>query len=290
MKKAEYLCDLHVHSMASDGGYAAATLVRQARARGMSALALTDHDTLASHAEGFKAARELGVRVIPGVELTTRERYHILGYFVDGRESGLTSYLEGIRTRVWAFMDGVLERLRARGLTVTREELALRTGMGIPNMTHLLDVMFTRGDLKAVDFDNPYAVKFFGDPEYEVKFFLEFAATDPFTDAAGAVQLILDAGGVPVWAHPFRAARAEVLRLREAGLAGLEVTTPKHDPATREYLRALCAELDLVPTGGTDFHGRFFDSIEQGRRIGFCGAGPEIVERLEELAAARGRI
>ena len=98
------------------------------------------------------------------------------------------------------------------------------------------------------------------------------------------MRVILAAGGVLVWAHPKRADSAEINRLRELGLAGLEVITPKHDQALRKYLNTICAEFGLIPTGGTDYHGRHFDSIEQGRQIGHCGVSEQILERLEELA------
>ena len=83
-----------------------------------------------------------------------------------------------------------------------------------------------------------------------VNYFREFARTGPFTDAAGAIRLILAAGGVPVWAHPKHADSAEIIRLRDLGLAGLEVITPKHDQALRKYLNTICAEFGLIPTGG----------------------------------------
>lgn len=288
MNAPEYLCDLHVHTTASDGGYRPEEIVRQAASLGLEAVAITDHDSTASNIAGVKAGEEIGIRVIPGVELTTAQRYHILGYFIQPAESGLYEYLSGLKKQSRAFMCKILDRLRSRGLKVTEQELARRTGEGIPNMSHILDILYTRGDLSQPDFDSQAAVSLFGDPDYLVNFFREFARTGPFIDAEGAIRLIRSAGGVPVWAHPLQECsdidRLEVQRLKSEGLVGLEVTTPKHDCRARELLRRACREFDLIPTGGTDYHGRFFESIEKGRRLGTCGIEPHALDSLEERA------
>ncbi|MBN2288316.1 MAG: PHP domain-containing protein [Candidatus Glassbacteria bacterium] len=286
-EKPNYTCDLHLHTDASDGGYPVEELVDRAAGNRMQAIAITDHDTTASVERGIRHASGTGLRVVPGVELTTLERHHILGYFIDCRAPRLAGYLSGLRERSRAFMAGLLDRFRReRGLAVADEELARRTGEGIPNMSHLLDVMYRRGDLSGVAFDSAEAVEFFGSPDFMVNYFREFARTRPFVDAAGAIGLILSAGGVPVWAHPLLAGEDEVRKLQETGLLGLEVNTPKHDLAARDYLLGLCARLELIPTGGTDYHGRYFDSIEHGRQIGCYGVEPEVVSRLAGLAMA----
>jgi len=284
----KYLYDLHVHTIASDGGYSPGEIVRLAVSLGLEAVAITDHDTTASNAAGIRVGEELGLKVIPGVELTTLERYHILGYFIQPEESELDQYLSSLKERSRAFMRRILESLRSRGLRVSEQELARRTGEGIPNMSHLLDLLYTRGELPGPDFDSPEAVSFFGDPDYMVGFFREFARTKPFIDAAGAIRLILSAGGVPVWAHPLQETsvidREEVQRLKKQGLAGLEVITPKHGSGARKLLYQACLDFDLIPTGGSDYHGRFFTSIEKGRKPGSFGTESQFLEKLEARA------
>lgn len=288
MNAPKYLCDLHVHTTASDGGYRPGEIVRLAVSLGLEAIAITDHDNTASNIAGVKAGEKFGLRVIPGVELTTVEGYHILGYFIQPVESELYEYLSSLKKQFWAFMCKILERLRGRGLKVTEQELAWRTGEGIANISHLLDIMYVKGILPEPDFDSPAAVSFFGDPDYLVNFFTEFARKGPFIDAAGAISLILSAGGVPVWAHPLQGCsdidRKEVQRLKREGIVGLEVITPKHGSRARRLLHETCLEFDLIPTGGSDYHGRFFESIEKGREIGSCGIEPQLLESLEARA------
>ncbi len=282
-----YLYDLHVHTMASDGGYLPEILAFSARVRGMKAIAISDHDTVASVPDGIRAGELMGLRIVPAVELTTRERYHILGYFIDTEDNALIHYLKGLRERSWSFMASVLEDLRARGLDISEAELARRTGAGIPNMSHLIDVLYVRGEVNSYAWDSQEILEIFDDPDYMVNYFRQFARTGPFTDAAGAIELIHSAGGVAFWAHPQRADPAEILRLKSAGLDGLEVVTPKHEQPVRDYLNALCQEFGLLTSGGTDYHGRHFDSVEKGRQIGCCGVSEENLACIESAAGAR---
>ncbi|MBW7995444.1 MAG: PHP domain-containing protein [Candidatus Glassbacteria bacterium] len=287
---AEFIneCDLHVHTTASDGGWSPEEVVRLAAGRGVRTIAITDHDSTASNARAEAAGAQFGVEVIPGVELTTSEGNHILGYFIASGAGELADYLTALRNRSLTYMRGVVEEMhRTRGLQVTADELEQCTGGGIPNMSHLLDLLCRRGQLPDSRFDSPEAVEFFGDSDYLVNYFRTFARTKPFADTPGAIRMIRRAGGAAVWAHPAYSRRIDIEyidSLREIGLTGLEVDTPKHDQPTRARLLEICKERGLVPTGGTDYHGRYFESIERGRGIGNCGTEPENVERLREAA------
>ena len=277
-----YKHDLHVHTTASDGGYRPEEIVRMALTEGLKTVAITDHDSTASHEKAITAGKAAGLKVVPGVELTTIERYHLLGYFVDRENTALRNYLDLLKEKSRSFMHLVLERLeKERGVRVSSDELDKRTGEGIPNMSHVLDILNKRGELDNLAFDGSEATRLFGSKNYLVGFFREFASTRPFKSVVEAIALIREAGGAPVLAHPYMIEDAEVARLGDAGLEGLEVVTPKHDDETRSHVRWICEKYDLVPTGGTDFHGRFYESIEKGRGIGTCGVEAEIVEELE---------
>ncbi len=283
-----YECDLHLHTTASDGGWGAEEVVARAAGRGVAVIAVTDHDTTAAVPRAVAAGGEHGVEVIPGVELTTTEGNHMLGYFIRPGAGELAEYLAALRLRSLAYMRKVVGEMRSTlGLQLSADELERRTGGGIPNMSHLLDLLHSSGRLPSPRFDSPEAIEFFGDSDYLVNYYRKFAGTKPFTDTAGAIRMIREAGGAAVWAHPLhgrplKSGYAGSLKAR--GLTGLEVVTPKHDASARESLLDICRQYNLVPTGGTDYHGRYFESIEQGRGIGSCGVDRATVERLRECA------
>jgi 3',5'-nucleoside bisphosphate phosphatase len=285
-----YECDLHLHTTASDGGWSPEEVVALTAGRGVEAIAVTDHDTTASVERAVEAGRELGVEVISGVELTTAEGNHMLGYFIRPGQGELAEYLSALRLRSLDYMRQVVGEMRSTlGLQLSADELESRTGGGIPNMSHLLDLLHHTGRLPSPRFDSPEAIEFFGDSDYLVSYYRKFAGTKPFTDTAGAIRMIRETGGAAVWAHPLHNRPADsgyVGSLKALGLTGLEVVTPKHDSAARAALLSLCHQYNLVPTGGTDYHGRYFESIEQGREIGSCGVDRGVVDRLRKSAEA----
>ncbi len=283
-----YECDLHVHTTASDGGWSPEEVVALAARRGVRTIAITDHDTTAAVGRAVAAGGRQGVEVIPGVELTTAEGNHLLGYFIRPAEGELDQYLSALRKRLLAYMRRVVEDMRSTlGLELTPDELERCAGGGIPNMSHLLHLLHSTGRLPSPRFDSPEAVEFFGDSEYLFNYYRTFARSRPFTDTARAIRMIRAAGGAAVWAHPAHSRELDngyIDSLKACGLAGLEVVTPKHGASTRTALLELCRQFNLVPTGGTDYHGRYYESIEQGSEIGSCGVDPPTFERLKESA------
>ncbi len=285
-----YECDLHLHTTASDGGWSPEKLVALSSERGVRIIAITDHDTTASVRRAIVAGRKLGMEVIPGVELTTAGGNHMLGYFIRPGEGELAEYLAALRERSLVYMRMVVDDMRRTlGLEISADELEQRTGGGIPNMSHLLDLLHGTGKLPSPRFDSPEAVEFFRDSDYLVSYYRRFASTKPFADTDGAIRMIRAAGGAAVWAHPAHNGPPEssyIASLKASGLTGLEVVTPKHDMPSRTALFELCQQHNLVPTGGTDYHGRYFESIEQGRGIGSCGVEQAVVARLRASAEA----
>ncbi len=283
-----YECDLHVHTTASDGGWSPEEVVAQAARRRVRTIAITDHDTTAAVGRAIAAGRGQGVEIIPGVELTTNEGNHLLGYFIRPGEGELARYMSALRKRLLAYMRRVVDEMRRTlGLEFTADELERCAGGGIPNMSHLLHLLHSTGRLPSPRFDSPEAVGFFGDSEYLFNYYRTFARSRPFTDTAGAIRMVRAAGGAAVWAHPAHSRELDsgyIDSLRAHGLAGLEVVTPKHGASTRAALLELCRQFDLVPTGGTDYHGRYYESIEQGSEIGRCGVDPATVGRLKARA------
>jgi predicted metal-dependent phosphoesterase TrpH len=249
--------DLHTHSTASDGTDTPAELVRNAAAAGLDVVALTDHDTVAGHAEATRALRELGapLTLVTGAELSCRVQgtsMHMLAYLFDPDEPELHRERELVRDDRVPRARGTVARLRELGVPVTWEQVARIAGDGSVGRPHIATAMVELGVVSTVP--DAFTREWLANDgrAYVVKHEL-----DPFD----AVRLVKAAGGVSVFAHPGAHQRGEtvpdtvIAELAAAGLDGIEVDHMDHDPLTRVRLRALAGELDLLPTGSSDYHG-----------------------------------
>lgn len=274
--------DLHTHSRASDGTQSPDELVRAAAAAGLDVVALTDHDTAEGWAEAERAAADVGIGLVRGMEISTRhegQSVHLLAYLPDPTypplAEGLTRILEGRVSRV----PDVVARLNALGIEITEADVAAVSGdSAASGRPHVADALVQRGVVgdrteAFTRFLNP------GRPAYVDR----YAA--PLTDMIDAVA---GAGGVSVIAHPWgrrsdeRPDAATLAVLAERGLAGIEVDHQDHAPAARERLRAIATDLGLVATGSSDHHG----TGKVDHDLGCHTTPPEQLHRLLELAAA----
>jgi predicted metal-dependent phosphoesterase TrpH len=287
------LIDLHTHSTASDGLLSPRELVAAAARRGVTTLALTDHDTVSGLAAAGEAGAQLGVEVIPGVELgsdVARREVHLLGYYVDPSSGPLLAALAGLAARRRDRMAEMVDRLNGLGVSVTLDEVQELAGSGSVGRPHLARALVARGAATDVAdaFDRYLAA---GRPAY--------VRRQPFSPEE-AVALVRAAGGVPVLAHPLTTGdpAAVIERLRPVGLVGLEVYYGEYDEATRRSLGALADRHDLLATGGSDYHGEGFKA---GRDLGGAAVPATCLVALRaagdaararyrgELAAARAR-
>lgn len=269
---AGYAIDLHTHSLRSDGALSPADLVKRAAARGVKIQALADHDTLAGVAEAAATGSDLGVRIIPATELNTESEWgdaHVLGYFIDPADSELEERLRWLRENRGRRIELMVEKLNGLGYAVDLArvlEIAQGGALGRP---HLAQALFEKGYVSM--YDEAFATLIAKDsPAYVARIGL-----DPFE----AVTLVRKHGGVPSLAHPGTIVGIDELlpKLVAIGLAGIEAYYGEHTPEmTARYLR-LARELDLVPTGGSDFHGRG----EHGTDLGGVFVPPETIEHLE---------
>lgn len=272
---ADARVDLHTHSTASDGLLAPIDLVDAAHAAGLAAIALTDHDTTAGIAAATVAGERVGLKVIPGVELSARylrHEAHILGYFIDPASQALQHELSRYREVRLARMERMVEKLATIGKPVDLARVREIAGAGAVGRPHLAAAMVEAGyvDGMRMAFDRYLG---HGRPAYVPK---------PDLAPAEAIAVIRAAGGVPVLAHPFSTGDpAGVLPgLRDLGLMGMEVWYGEYSPEQRGELHALATGLGLIPTGGSDFHGPNF---KPGRDLG----GPPVpYAAVEALAAA----
>lgn len=271
--------DLHCHSDASDGTRPPAELVERARARGLDVVALTDHDTVAGWDEAAGALPD-GLTLVPGIELSCQEdgrSLHMLGYLFDPEHPALAAELARICDDRVIRAQGMVERLRDLGADVTWgmvRALARGEAVGRP---HIAGAMVEAGVIRTADeaFTSQWIAQ--GGRAY-----VERYALDP----ERAIELVREAGGVCVLAHPRARRRGYVFedevieRLAAAGLAGIEADHPDHVPEDRARLHDLAAALGLAATGSSDDHGAL-----TGDRLGAETTAPEAFERLAEAAS-----
>jgi predicted metal-dependent phosphoesterase TrpH len=272
-----YAIDLHTHSLRSDGALSPADLVKRAAARGVRIQALSDHDTLAGVAEAVATGSALGVRIIPATELNTESEWgdaHVLGYFIDPEDLELEERLRWLRENRGRRIELMVEKLKALGYAVELSrvlEIAQGGALGRP---HLAQALFEKGYVPSYDdaFDTLIAKD---SPAYVAR-----VGLDPFE----AVTLVRQHGGVPSLAHPGTVIGLDELlpKLVAAGLAGIEAYYGEHSPEMTARCLARAGEHDLVPTGGSDFHGRG----DHGTDLGGVFVPPETIERLESRRQA----
>ncbi|MEW2546136.1 PHP domain-containing protein [Streptomyces sp. NPDC047002] len=246
--------DLHTHSSASDGTDTPAELVRNAAARGLDVVALTDHDTTRGHAEAL-AALPAGLTLVTGAELSCRVdgvSMHLLAYLFDPEEPALLAERELVRDDRVPRARTMVRKLQELGVPVTWEQVARIAGDASVGRPHVASALVELGVVPTVS--DAFTEDWLADGG---RAYAQKHETDPFE----AVRLVHGAGGVAVFAHPAAAKRGRtvpvetVARLAEAGLDGIEVDHADHDAPARQRLRGLAADLGLLVTGSSDYHG-----------------------------------
>ena len=276
--------DLHVHTTASDGTCLPAEAVELAARQGLTAIAVTDHDTVSGYAGAKAAGEALGLEVVPGIEISTKydRAVHILGYYIDPESPELEPILNwivedrDIRNRKMA------ELMAADGLPVSYEMMHERYGavIGRPHFAEMLVELGLAGSVQ--DAFDRFVEK--GQKYYQPRTILPIDQ---------AVEIVVNAGGVPVLAHPFQYRMDDAL-LRELiehcmgfGLRGIECRYTGYDEEKVAYLEALAREYGLIRTGGSDFHGTNKPHIALGRGLGKLSVPDEYLLELKEEAKAR---
>lgn len=256
------MIDLHLHTTASDGALSPGDLVARAAAAGLTAISITDHDTLAGLPEAHLAARQYGIRLVNGVEITGVERgrdVHLLAYFFDAGAHELAAFLSRQRADRIRRLREIARRLEARGFGIQIQPLldcttpASGRSLGRPL---LADALVAAGH--ATDRNDAFD-RLLGNscPAYVPR----VGATPD-----EVIALVRHAGGLVSLAHPGLTRQdALIPRLAGAGLAALEVRHSDHDPETEQRYRELATRYGLAVSGGSDFHG------DSGHRISALG-------------------
>jgi adenylyl-sulfate kinase len=291
--------DLQSHSLHSDGELPAAQVVENAAHAGVELLALSDHDTVDGVDEALAAGAVHGVRVVPATEISavdgTYEDLHVLGYGIDHRSPLLAERLLDARADRERRAEAMAERLRELGFAVDRAPLDARRAAGKPvGRPHLAAAVLAHpanakrlrdeGHADVSSFIPAYLIQ--GRPGY-------VARTHP--TVAEAIAWIHDAAGVAVWAHPFwdihddRQALAAIDRYRAAGLDGVEVFYPSHSEQQTLLLADRCAELGLLATGSSDYHGPEHRLFSRFRAFDLHGREPNLGPIAHGTLAAPAR-
>jgi predicted metal-dependent phosphoesterase TrpH len=260
------LIDLHLHTNQSDGQYSPRALVALAAKRGVSLMAITDHDTIGGVAEGAEAAREAGIDFIPGVEISVKgnKELHILGYCIDCEDPELLRMnaefvrLRGLREeRIHAY-------LSEKGVSLSRADVRAHATGSVVGRPHFARALVEAG--YAADFRDAF-VKYLSTPDF-------YAIERPKPTPEVGIGVIRAAGGVAVLAHPvslrLTAPELDALLsdLIKDGLRGMECYYSSHSPEQTALYLSLARKHGLVVTGGSDFHGeRVKQHVEIGRGV-----------------------
>ncbi|MDO5627407.1 MAG: PHP domain-containing protein [Mobilicoccus sp.] len=276
------IVDLHAHTLASDGTDTPTQLVENADAAGVDVVAITDHDTTAGWTEAIDAATRLGVGLLPGIEISCSAggvSVHLLGYLHDASDEALRAELDAARESRDTRARRITELLAA-DVPITWEDVLAQVAEGATvGRPHIADALIANGvvpDREAAFADYLYT----GSPYYARHY-----APDPVE----AVRLVRAAGGVPVMAHPFAEKRGRVVPDRiiadmaAAGLFALEAHHPDHTPEQEVRAVALAADLSLLTTGSSDYHGT---GKPQG--LGARTTSPEVLDALLAEPTHRG--
>lgn len=280
---SEYV-DLHIHSnFSSDGDFSPAELVRLAKENGFATISIADHDTIAAYPAAVEVSNGSGVDVISSMEVTTlfdSREFHLLLPFLDWNSPVIGRIADRVSARRLIEARERVAKLRELGLDITWEEVEEATKSTPPQGVTIAQVLLDKPESKS----DPALKKYFkrdarkwAPARFYRDYFMEGKpafVTKKHIHIFEVLEMAPRAGAVPVLAHPGayfeNATRADLVQLKERGLAGLEVYTSYHERDQTALYAAIAKELDLVPTAGSDFHGRvkphvYFGYVKDGR-------------------------
>lgn len=273
--------DLHLHTTYSDGSFRPTEVLALAKRAQVTALSITDHDTVEGIPEALEAAQQLGIEVIPGIEISSRvekTEVHILGYFIDWKNEAFLDSIARFRESRHQRNPRIIKKLNELGLSLTYDEVKALAGTDVVGRPHIARVLMEKGYVTSAKeaFDRYLAD---GSAAYVPR---------DLPAPAEAIAVIKAAGGVAVLAHPSWLDRDGIdtfcRQLKAVGLQGIEVYYSTHRPEqTAQYLET-ARRLDLLVTGGSDFHGITKPDIEVGVGRGNLHISQKLLEPLRKAA------
>ncbi|MFL6447422.1 MAG: PHP domain-containing protein [Bryobacteraceae bacterium] len=288
-RSASGYIDLHSHTTESDGTYTPEEIVELAGTSGLDALAITDHDTFSGYEKAAPFAARAGLDLVRGIELNSRlnlsgrheyRHVHLLAYFpVKAPSSEFVEWLNSEREDRRNRNRRLADALREQEIEVTLEEVEAR-GKSLAGRAHFAQLLLEKGYVR--NFEEAFS-RFLGEnaPSYVER---QSHTTEQ------AIGRIRTGGGLPVVAHPVRLSlsreseREELTRLKAAGLQGLEVYHSDHSPELQAHYRQMAEELNLLPTGGSDFHGTIKRDVQLGTGLrGNIRVPAEFLSRMRQF-------
>lgn len=283
MKKDFYtkICDLHTHSSYSDGTYTPSELIAEAKKIGLSAIALTDHNTVAGLDEFLAAAEGTGVEAVPGIELSTEwggRELHILGLYIKTDDySRLVGLVEDMKARKEMAYRECIASLRCAGYELDYDEICSGC-KGQANRAHIARELVRRGYLASREEAFATLLHPSGDHYRAPK----------YLDAEEAIRFLKSIGAVAVWAHPYLNLTDEGVReflpvAKAAGLDAMEVIYSRYDEKTTENARAAARDFGILESGGSDFHGPLKPDVALGVGRGNLVIPYQILENMRKI-------
>lgn len=283
--------DLHIHSTASDGTSTPSEIITMAQDFGLGAISITDHDTLAGSKEALGLSIPAAIELVTGVEISASpiapfdsvSSYHILGYFIRVDDPVLNRTLDELQQIRRMRNQKILQRLNSMGIMITMDDLRKGVDAGEIGRPHIATALLEKKIVHSIDEAfNQYLGQ--GKPAFVDKQRLS---------CLKAIQIISDAGGVPVLAHPGllnidqeNDLEALIVALKEKGLKGIEAYYPEHSDQQVQQLLRIASSHDLLLTGGTDFHGDLKPDLKMGIGYGTLHVPYELFESLRQCAHA----
>jgi len=267
--------DLHLHSTASDGVLTPKELVKKAAELGINAIALTDHDSVDGVALAMQEGEKQGVEVIPAVELSSDlngQDIHFLGYFIDYQDSEFGRQLADLRELRAERAAKMVDRLRSEDVDIPLEEVLEVAGDGAVGRSHVAKVMVKKGYIDSIE---EAFEKYLGRhaPCYVEKYF--YTPKD-------VIRTIRAIDGIAVLAHPALSDVDEFIpEFIGFGIQGIEVLHSQQTTEQSEHYIQLAKKYDLLPTGGSDFHG--LQNTKRGRVMGSANVPDEFLDGLKSL-------
>ncbi|MCF6271494.1 MAG: PHP domain-containing protein [Melioribacteraceae bacterium] len=240
--------DFHMHTTYSDGHFTPFELIKKVREHNIDIISITDHDSVNGLEEAIGIGKDLGVEVIPGVELSTDVEdveVHLLGYFIDINNSELKKYLSFFRDERYHRALRIVKKLNALDLDISIDDVHEVTNSSAIGRPHIAIAMIRKGIV------NDYYEAFQkylrdGAPAYERKIHVS---------PQSALKIIGDAGGLSFIAHPGHLKESILMTLINSGIDGIEVIHPSHNSYQRKFYRGIVSQYCLLESGGSDFHG-----------------------------------